>query len=154
MTTQHTATGPAHIPDEVGLSVLRQPARTIARLRGELDAATAPSLRERLAALLRPGTRLLVLDLSEIWFCDAAGLAVLVGTQRRATLLGTTLRLAAPRSQIAKVLHTTGLDRSLAIHPTLSGALAPPLTRHDTTAGPPIAGAPQPVQTAWHSVPQ
>jgi anti-anti-sigma regulatory factor len=32
--------------------------------------------------------RLLTLDLSEVGFCDAAGLAVLIGTQRRATSLG------------------------------------------------------------------
>jgi anti-anti-sigma factor len=135
MTTSYTAT--AHAPDEVGLSVLRRPAHTIARLRGELDVATAPALRERLTVVLRPRTRLLVLDLSEIWFCDAAGLAVLIGTQRRATPLGTTLRLAAPRAQVAKVLHATGLDRNLAVHPTLADALAQPLTRHHTTAGTP-----------------
>jgi anti-anti-sigma factor len=134
ITTEHIATGHAHISGELGLSVLRRPTHTIARLRGDLDAATAPALRERLAAILHPRTRLLVLDLSEIWFCDAAGLAVLIGTQRRATLLGTALRLAAPRAQVAKVLHATGLDRSLAIHPTLAGALTPALTPHDGTA--------------------
>jgi anti-anti-sigma factor len=138
MTTKHPATGHAHVPNEVGLTVLRRPAHTIARLCGELDIATAPTLRERLAALLRPNMRLLVFDLSEIWFCDAAGLAVLIGAQRRATLLGTPLRLAAPRRQIAKVLHTTGLDRSLAIYPTLAAALAQPLARHPATTRPPI----------------
>jgi anti-anti-sigma factor len=130
MTTRSTATGhvqvQVHVPDEVGLSVLRRPAHTIARLRGDLDIATAPALRERLAALLQPPMRLLILDLSEVGFCDAAGLAMLIGTQRRATSLGIALRLAAPRSQVAKVLHATGLDRALSIHPTLAGALTQP----------------------------
>jgi anti-anti-sigma factor len=68
---------------------------------------------------------LLVLDLSSMWFCDAAGAAVLIGTQRRATALGITIRLAAPRSTVAKVLRITGLDRRLTIHSTLSDALTP-----------------------------
>jgi anti-anti-sigma factor len=133
MTTTYAATENTHIRAEVGLSILRRSAHTIARLRGDIDVATAPALRERLAALLRLRPGLLVLDLSEVGFCDAAGLAVLIGTQRRATLLGATLRLAAPRPQVAKVLRATGLDRSLSIQPTLAGALAQPLTRHAAT---------------------
>jgi anti-anti-sigma factor len=138
MTTTYRENDYAQIRDEVSLSVLRRPAHTIARLRGELDVGTAPALRERLAALLRRRMRLLVLDLSEIRFCDAAGLAVLIGVQRRARLFGITLRLAAPGSQVANVLSLTGLDRSLSIHPTLAGALAQPLTRHAAMVTPPI----------------
>ncbi|HEU5158809.1 MAG TPA: STAS domain-containing protein [Streptosporangiaceae bacterium] len=138
MTATYEATGHTRTPYEVGLSVLRRPAHTIARLSGELDVATAPALRERLAALLRLRMPLLVLDLSGVSFCDAAGLAVLIGAQRRATPLGTTLRLVAPRSQVAKVLHVTGLDRSLKIHRTLADALARPRTRNATAARLPI----------------
>ena len=56
----------------------RQPAcRTIVRLRGALDVAAAPALRERLIGMLHPGTSLLVLDLSRVPSCDPVGLAVL-----------------------------------------------------------------------------
>ncbi len=99
-------------------------ARTVVRLRDALDIAAAPALRERLIGLLRPGMRLLVLDLSRVPSCDSAGLAVLIGAQRRARLLGVVLRLAAPSPQVAKLLRLTGLDRSLTICPDLSSALA------------------------------
>ena len=99
-------------------------ARTVVRLRDALDVAAAPALRERLIGLLRPGMRLLVLDLSRVPSCDSAGLAVLIGAQRRARLLGVVLRLAAPSPQVAKLLRLTGLDRSLTICPDLSSALA------------------------------
>ena len=99
-------------------------ARTVVRLRDALDVAAAPALRERLIGLLRPGMRLLVLDLSRVPSCDSAGLAVLIGAQRRARLLGIVLRLAAPSPQVAKLLRLTGLDRSLTICPDLSSALA------------------------------
>jgi len=99
-------------------------ARTIVRLRGALDVAAAPALRERLIGMLHPGMRLLVLDLSRVPSCDPAGLAVLIGTQRRARLLGIVMRLADPSLPVAKLLHLTGLDRSLTICPDLPGALA------------------------------
>ncbi len=102
----------------------RPAARTVVRLRDALDVAAAPALRERLIGLLRPGMRLLVLDLSRVPSCDSAGLAVLIGAQRRARLLGVVLRLAAPSPQVAKLLRLTGLDRSLTICPDLSSALA------------------------------
>lgn len=99
-------------------------ARTIVRLAGALDVAAAPALRERLIGLLHPGTRLLVLDLSRVSSCDSSGLAVLIGTERRARVLGIAMRLAAPSIPVMKRLRLTGLDRSLTICPELRGALA------------------------------
>lgn len=109
---------------EVGVRVLYGPAHTIAMLRGEIDIMSASGLRERLLGVLHETMKPLVLDLSGVRFCDAAGLAVLVATQRRATLVGITVCLADPPLQVAKILRMTGLDRSLAVHPTLTDALA------------------------------
>jgi anti-anti-sigma factor len=91
--------------------------RTVVRLTSGLDIAAAPALREQLIDLLHRGTDLLVLDLSHVQSCDAAGLAVLIGTQRRAKLLGITMRLLAPSAPVVKVLRSTGLDRSFTINP-------------------------------------
>jgi anti-anti-sigma factor len=99
-------------------------ARTIVRLAGALDFAAAPALRERLIGVLHPGTRLLIIDLSRVPSCDPAGLAVLIGTQRRARLRGIVVRLVAPSLPVARLLRTTGLDRSLTIWPDLPAALA------------------------------
>jgi anti-anti-sigma factor len=112
-------------------------ARIIVRLRGGLDVAAAPALRERLIGLLHPGTRLLVLDLSRVPSCDPAGLAVLVGAQRRARLLGIVVRLAAPSLPVAGLLRLTGLDQSLTICPDLRGALA--IKRHEPAQASPSA---------------
>jgi anti-anti-sigma factor len=96
----------------------------IVTLAGELDMASAPAVRERLLSLLRPGANRLVIDMSAIWYADASGLAVLVNTQRRAVLLGGTLRLAALQPAVARVLTTTGLSRHLAVYPTAAAAIA------------------------------
>ena len=125
MTAVDAASGPAQAPAEASLSVLRRPACTVARLRGDLDIATIPALREQLAGVLGPGVRLLIIDLSEVSFCGAAGLAMLTGTQRRARARGITVRLAAPRPQTAELLRITGLDRSLSSGAARQRAPAP-----------------------------
>ena len=89
--------------------------RTVVKLSGGLDFAAAQALREELIVVLRRGTGLLILDLSHVLSCDAAGLAVLIGTQRRARLLGTTMRLLAPSLPVTKALRSTGLDRNFSI---------------------------------------
>jgi anti-sigma B factor antagonist len=114
-TSRHNGSHPGAGPRAAG---------PVVRLRAALDVAGAPALRERLIGLLHPGMRLLVLDLSRVPSCDAAGLAVLVGTQRRARLLGIVVRLAAPSLPVATLLRLTGLERNLTICPDLSSALA------------------------------
>jgi anti-sigma B factor antagonist len=116
---------------------------TVAELVGELDIAGAPDLREQLLGLLRPGSGRLVIDLSKVSFCDASGLAVLVSTARRATLLGGFLRLAAVSPPVDRVLQITGLHRNLATFPTVQAAVTGlQAAPHDKagTAGRPAAG--------------
>jgi anti-sigma B factor antagonist len=95
---------------------------TIAELTGDLDIASAPALREPFLSLLRPGPSRLVIDLSQVSFADASGLAVLVSTARRARLLGGFLHLAAASAPVIHVLNITGLHRTFAIFPTVQDA--------------------------------
>ncbi|MCA2228824.1 STAS domain-containing protein [Nonomuraea aurantiaca] len=96
-------------------------AATIVHLRGELDLATREAVRERLLRALQHSTSMLILDLSGVSFCDAAGLSVLVGVQRQARSLDIALGLAAPRPHVAKVLRLTGLDCSFPMYGTTPG---------------------------------
>ena len=117
MTTRTDSTFP-------GPRSFRPSGRIVVTLRDDLDFAAAPALRERLIDVLHRGVDLLILDLSHVPSCDAVGLAVLVATQRRAGLLGITMRLVAPSLPVSKVLGSTGLERHFAICSELSGALA------------------------------
>ena len=116
-----------------GFSVRNQGRYTIATISDEIDIASAPGLRERLMGLLRPHASQIVIDLSEVSFCEASGLAVLVGASRRAALLGGVLRLAAPTPLMSTVLRLTGLDSRFEIFaavPEAIGAPAHPGVRH------------------------
>jgi anti-sigma B factor antagonist len=94
----------------------------IAGLSGDLGTASAPALREQLLSLLRAASHLII-DLSAVDHADASGLAALVGSGRRARLLGGSLRLAAPSPEVARVLSATGMNRHLDIFPTIRAAI-------------------------------
>ena len=101
-----------------------RPARSIVRLRGPLDFGATKELRERLIDVLHRGANPLIIDLSRVPSGDAAGLAVLIGTQRRARLLGSVVLLAAPGVPVAELLRSTGLHRHFTIYPDVHAALA------------------------------
>ena len=101
----------------------------IAVLSGGLDGTRATALREQLLGMLRPAASRLVLDLSLVSHVDAGGLAVLVGTERRARLLGGSLRLAAVKPAVGMVVRAAGLDRLLEIFPTVQSAVSTPVRR-------------------------
>lgn len=98
----------------------------VAVLSVALDVTHAPALREQFLRLLRPAACRLVLDLSLVSHVDAGGLAALVGTERRARLLGGSLRLAVARPIVGMALRAAGLDRIIEIFPTVQSAVSSP----------------------------
>ncbi|MEV4111955.1 STAS domain-containing protein [Nonomuraea sp. NPDC049695] len=99
--------------DTAPLSMANPSSPTTVHLSGEIDIFTSAALRQQLMSTLHYSTSLLILDLSQVSFCDASGLAVLVGIQHRARPMGITLALTAPRPFMSRLLHITGLDRGL-----------------------------------------
>jgi anti-sigma B factor antagonist len=139
----------------VRLSARAEHGHVIATLCGDLDIAAAPALREQLLSLLRPGTSRLVVDLSAVSYADASGLAVLVGTRRRARLLGGFLHLASPAPAVTTALALTGLRRQLDVFPTVHAAITSPPShahRQDKTPGTkPAPGPAEPGPAAAHT---
>jgi anti-anti-sigma factor len=112
--------------DGPALLVRTENACTVAVLNGAFDITRAPVLREQLIRLLRPATSRLVLDMSLVSHVDAGGLAVLVGTARRARLLGGFLRLADVGPAVSAAVCAAGLDRQIKIFPTVQTAVSGP----------------------------
>ncbi|MFF9059678.1 STAS domain-containing protein [Streptomyces sp. NPDC014882] len=121
----HEPARPQREPREAALpprlSVLREPGgglppRLKLHLAGELDADTAPGLREELAALAaRSAGGVLVLDLSGITFCDSAGLYTLLGISRTLPLADIDVLFTGAGAQLRAAAARAGLTTHLAL---------------------------------------
>jgi anti-sigma B factor antagonist len=98
-------------PRAFGVSIARTLGTVVVRVTGELDATTAPDLRAALTDLIEgQGNLSVVLDASDLWFVDSAGLGVLIGAARRLHAVGGDFTISAPKPAITKVLEVTGAD--------------------------------------------
>jgi anti-sigma B factor antagonist len=95
---------------------------TIMPIIGRIDASTVSQLRDQLHSAVDMGTGVVVLDLSEVEMVDAIGLAMLVGTHRRALRAGRQLVLRDTPTRVHRVLVATGLDRVLKTEPPMAVA--------------------------------
>jgi anti-sigma B factor antagonist len=109
---------------DLEVTVEAQGASTIAHVRGEIDAYTAPALREVLHELADTGHSDVVVHLREVPFVDSSALGVLIGSLKRQRAAGGTLRLAALEERVLRVFRLTGLDTVFEIHPDIDAALA------------------------------
>lgn len=82
---------------------------------GELDHQTTPRLREVLTGLhLAAGDRL-VLDLTELAFCDSSGLGTFIVAREHALDADVALDLLRPPPMLVRMLRTTGLTETFTI---------------------------------------
>lgn len=107
---------------DLNIGVERGEAATLVVLRGDLDIATAPELRECLVKVIDEGARV-VIDLEAVGFLDSAGLGILVGGLKRARTRGGELELVSTSHDVLKPLEITGLDRVFTIHAGRDAAL-------------------------------
>src|SRR5579862_8918164 len=80
------------------------------RVRGELDIATADQAYTYLRDVVDNQDGPVLMNLSELAFCDAAGLGVLARVAGHARRTGHSLRLTAARPALLRIMHITGMD--------------------------------------------
>jgi anti-sigma B factor antagonist len=85
-------------------------------VRGEIDMATAPQLRDLLNELVDGGSTRILLDCRGLDFLDSSGIGVLVAVRKRLGEDGA-LTLEAPPAHVRKVLDLTGVSAHVAIVP-------------------------------------
>lgn len=93
-------------------------------VRGELDVATAPILREHLHATIDPSRGPVIIDLLAVTFIDSTALGVLIGAKERADQQGIDLRLVVDEPRIMKIFEITGLTDLFSISATVAEAAA------------------------------
>ncbi|MGW7352757.1 STAS domain-containing protein [Streptomyces sp. Z26] len=111
----------------------------VLRVSGEMDLVTSPAVRQHVHDAVADGRRSLVLDLSEVLFCDSSGVGVLIASRRLMRSCAGQLRLILPArgaedgSHVNRVLAALGVRRLFDCYPDLDAATD---TGRSATAGP------------------
>jgi len=100
----------------------RQGAWTVLHVCGELDLVSSPVVRKHVHDAVAVGRRDVVLDLTEVFFCDSSGVGVLIAARRLLSSCQGRLRLILPArgaedgSHVNKVLGALGLRRLFEVY--------------------------------------
>ncbi|MEU5388023.1 STAS domain-containing protein [Kitasatospora cineracea] len=89
----------------------------VLHLAGDLDYEQAPHLRRHLDTLVLPAGHCLLLDLSDLDFCDSSGITALLAAHRLAQIAAADFALTAVPPRTLRLLAVVGLDRVFTIHP-------------------------------------
>jgi anti-sigma B factor antagonist len=96
---------------------------SVVSVEGELDLASAPSLKWALTDVLGGGVTQIVVDLAPVTFIDSTALSVLVGAHR-GLAAGARMAIAGAKGDVLNIFELTGLDSTFDMFPTLDHALA------------------------------
>ncbi|GIJ23558.1 STAS domain-containing protein [Micromonospora lutea] len=121
----------------MGLLLSVRPGRgcTVLEVRGELDMATSPQLREGLQRLVDAGDHQVVVDLAEVGFMDSSGLGALVVMFKALREVGGRLCLAAVQPAVQSVLTITSVNRVIPIYDSVQAAEADLPSTNPATGG-------------------
>ena len=112
---------PVH--DLLHITTTETTTRVVLSLHGELDASTAPQLRQQVSDSLARGRRVII-DTTLLRFCGSTGLAVFVEAHDHALTHACELRIVIPPGgSVERVVALVGLIDVLPIAPDLEAAL-------------------------------
>ncbi|WP_344846051.1 STAS domain-containing protein [Nonomuraea dietziae] len=77
---------------------------------------------EEVVAQSAPHPPGVIVDLSELAFCDSSGLSALITVRHQMTAADQPLALARAHDMVERILHRTGLDRVFRCYPTVADA--------------------------------
>ena len=116
MTTAHESEPEALAALDVSTEPGQSDGQWLVQIRGEVDVATSPTLRNELAGLLERDARTIELDLTNLRFIDSSGLGVLVETlERLKAQNGEGIVLRGMQEPVRRVFEITGLTELFTI---------------------------------------
>lgn len=89
----------------------------------KLDASISPELKGEFLILCNPQTKNLVVDLSDVEFCDSSGLSALLIAERKMRENGGVVKLVGLQKKVLSLIRISRLDRAFSIHDSLAKAL-------------------------------
>jgi anti-sigma B factor antagonist len=95
---------------------------TVLSLSGNLDAATAHTLKQEVVAIADAKKTKVIVDLSKLTLIDSTGVGVLISLFKRTRAIGGQVFFAALQGQPKEIFRLLRLDRSLDLHTTIDAA--------------------------------
>ncbi|MFI2206610.1 STAS domain-containing protein [Streptomyces sp. NPDC020192] len=95
---------------------------SVVEVDGEVDAHTAPMIREGVIKLIDEGHRHFVLDLGFVTFMDSMGLGVIVAITKRIREHEDSLRIASISGRMLRIFDLSGMRESYEIYPSAAEA--------------------------------
>ncbi|MFB8003368.1 STAS domain-containing protein [Nocardia sp. NPDC056000] len=98
------------------------PAGPVLTFTGELDAASSPTAFEAIRGLELVAAQLLLLDLTQLGFCDSSGITALLAAHNCAEDADAAMALVGVPDQLARIFSLIGLDGIFTVYPTVDDA--------------------------------
>ena len=95
---------------------------TVLSLSGNLDAATAHTLKAEVVAIADAKKTRVIVDLAQLTLIDSTGVGVLISLFKRTRAIQGQVFFAALTGQPKEIFRLLRLDRSLDLHPTVEAA--------------------------------
>ena len=90
----------------------------IFRIKGDIDAYSSPSLKDKIVKEIDNGVKRVILNLTNVDYIDSAGLGVLVALLKRIKKEQGVLRIAGLKPNIMKIFQLTRLNQIFDIYNT------------------------------------
>jgi anti-sigma B factor antagonist len=91
------------------------------KLAGEIDAYTAPKLKEALLPLVKNRQATVIVDLEDVNYMDSTGLGVFISALKATKEFESELKLVSLQDRVRRLFEITGLDNIINIDSTVRG---------------------------------
>ena len=103
--------------------VKKQGSATILKLKErKLDTTVSAELKGEFLILCTPDLKELILDLSDVEFCDSSGLSALLIAERKLRESGGVVKLAGLQKKVLSLIQISHLDRAFQIYDSVAKA--------------------------------
>ncbi|MBM7554398.1 STAS domain-containing protein [Thalassobacillus pellis] len=105
------------------IDVTNKEHKSIVALSGEIDAFTAPKLKENLLPLTKEEGQTIEVDLQNVNYMDSTGLGVFISALKSTKEHGSELKLVHMQERVHRLFKITGLTEIMNIDSTVQGGI-------------------------------
>jgi len=105
------------------VEVRKNGAATVLKVKEQkLDASVSPDLKGEFLVVCKPQLKELVIDLTNVEFCDSSGLSALLIAERKMRENGGVVKLAGVHKKVLSLIKISHLDRAFQIYDSVAKA--------------------------------